>query len=549
MNNIKKWFTRHLSEALLVFLSLVLIIFWFKDKQLILSGEEIFSVVNPYKTLTTHLHPWFVLTEQGLPSTRFYLPRLTYFTLASLLSSCNVPNWLVQALTYFFLCSLGTIGVSLLFRKMFVKKTGQFSSFYAGMFYLLNTFSMTQVWGRFILSGMFAWSLLPWTVLFYYQWLVENNIKSVLFFVIFSLLLSHSFGNPGFAIAIFSPIIVLTLVEVFKRPATIKNRINIIVKFSVFIIFWIVSNIWWLYPHLFGVRSAFSEISQANANYNTLIGLSSRYSLIDVFLLKWGLGEGGKFAVMYKSVWLSLLNIFALLISIIGWIYIKRNKNWLFLSILGFVGFFIVKGINPPIGKWFYDVFFKFFPWIAGSLRNPFEKFGIVWLLPYSIFFGAGILWIQNRFRKWSKPIVYTIALLVCGWLVLPFWTGGLFGGCCYQAKVVVPAYYQIADHYVSRNESSKIFFLPYLPGDSVRYLWGFEGLEPSEFLFGNPSISKILRVKYFDDYYLGLEKHLGNVSFPKLLGVYGIDKIILRKDIDDSVYVSSSHANSQKYY
>jgi hypothetical protein len=154
-----------------------------------------------------------------------------------------------------------------------------------------------------------------------------------------------------------------------------------------------------------------------------------------------------------------------------------------FILLFWIIGFSFSIGTNPPSGAAF-TWFFTNFQFLQ-AFRNPYEKAGLLLMLPYSILFSFGLSWIYEK----SKIVAIIIFIGVCGVLVWPMWTGRVI-----NAWVKVPAYYKEADNWISSQEGDfKIIQMPLVAGDGVRYDWkhAYQGIEPSEFLFNTSSIGR----------------------------------------------------------
>ncbi len=507
MKNSKLWF-------ILILLCGVLITVWFGQKSFLAGGEESFFLWNPLLAFKTHVSPW----SNNLRSMGFYLPRLTLIGFAAILQNFGFSIWLIQAFSFLILLVLGASGV-----WMLVRDEKREVSFFASLFYIFNLYSFSQVWGRFIYNGIFAWALLPWTIYLFNEWNTHGRLKYIIYFLTISTILSHSFGNPAFILAIWIPVGIIMLFNFGFR--------SLLFAFA-----WGVTNFWWIYPELKNSISTFSSISDWRMNFDSLRGVSQYFSTGQILLLKqrylFGVNNPWFDYYNHKLIW--VISILILLIAMFGWLKSYNIKAWKWLTLMALIGWFISKGTTPPFGYGFYHWLFSTFPFM-GILRNSYEKFGIVWLLPYSVFFAFGLANIKPRLVQVS------ILILVCGVLVWPMWTGDIFK----DIHVKVPEYYKEANDYLNKDRSlGRILMLPIVPGDGVRYSWGYQGIEPSEFLFDKQSVSKMLRIKQFDDKYFDLyHKFTGGVNYEPNLRELNIKYFVLHNDMDSKISGASSSA------
>jgi hypothetical protein len=222
----------------------------------------------------------------------------------------------------------------------------------------------------------------------------------------------------------------------------------------------------------------------------------------------------------YSSLSFRLLSWLVPAVALVSLGYVKKY-HWLrYILLMWFFGFFFSIGVNFPTGS-IFTWFFKNFSFLQ-AFRNPYEKAGLILMLPYSLLFAVGWSW----FFKKSKIIAFTIIIGVCGVLVWPMWSGGVT-----NAWVKIPEYYREADSWISsQNGDFKIIQMPLIAGDGVKYDWDntYQGIEPSEFLFKTSSIGR--NVAFNKPYYNILLQKFGIFSS----GSFGPDP-----DISKSEFIS----------
>lgn len=528
----------------LIVLSGILTIIWFKKHTFQLSGEEIFEIYNPIRTLHLDSNPWLYLTGSNLPSDSLYLARLPFLLITSLFFIIGFSGWTIQALSYFLLIICGTLGIAYFAQEISNKNKTFWLPFTAGAFYLLNPFSMSQVWGRFIYNGMFAWALLPIAVLTIYKWLITGKRIWIGLLLFFSFFLSHAYANPGFIVAIWLPLFILMGSILYRHKDYSISHRTIILRISIILFFETLLNLWWIYPYGVMSKSVFSEVSNWSANLNSLIGVSRYFPTAQVVLLKqtflFSISPLYKF--WFNQPWIVIIEWIVFVITLMGIAALFKNKNWLYIFLVFVVSWFFIKGSNNPFGNLFYYFLFKTFTFM-GAIRNPYEKLGIDWIFPYSVFFAFGFTWLLEKYKWFRGELIVFLMVFVLGFSVIPMWTGAVFGEGIVDTNIHIPYYYEQANKYLNRIGDRNLLDMPFLAGDGIKYTWGFQGFEPSEFLFDRTSISKILRVKYYDNIYLSLQKFLDNKNFPKILGLLGIENIVVHKD----EVIPSGSSNSLK--
>ncbi|GIW59909.1 MAG: hypothetical protein KatS3mg087_0975 [Patescibacteria group bacterium] len=152
-------------QVLLPLLSLILTFSWFRSAQLIAAGEEALVFYSPSRLLNLYNSPWYeVGTGYAMP---VILPRITLLFLASLMDII-FPNWFVQALIFASLLLAGLFGMYLFVRSLTHNRS---TALLAAIFYLFNTYTMSQIWGRMLYTSIVFWAALPLWLYFWSQWL------------------------------------------------------------------------------------------------------------------------------------------------------------------------------------------------------------------------------------------------------------------------------------------------------------------------------------------------------------------------------------------
>jgi hypothetical protein len=108
--------------------------------------------------------------------------------------------------------------------------------------------------------------------------------------------------------------------------------------------------------------------------------------------------------------------------------------------------------------------------------------------------------------------------------------------GSLYQdsVRVVIPeSYIEVNNEINKSSDNSRILVLPLINGDSMIYDWGFAGVEPSEFLFDKPTISKLVPSEpYASKYNQIMEAINKGDNLDKLFNELNVKYILIHKDI-----------------
>lgn len=501
----------------IVLLNLLIIFLWFHKGLLFASGEEGLSFYNPTRSLDLFSYIWY---NAG---TGFFqlvnVTRIPYFVLLSFFYSLGIPNVVLQAFTFFAILTVGTLSVYYLvknvlkncFEETFLRKV----SFISAIFYFLNPFSTTLIWGRSLTFQILSFALVPALLLFFILGIQRRNWIFIVFAALTSFILSGAYSNPAIVITSWSSIVTYFVYYIYTNRRDSKKFIFAVSYFAIFFLCWCLANFFWLNPLIKHGKEMLDLNVQFRDNIEVLKGVSVNSTLKNLLRLihrEYYDGTYGEFVRGQPFVFLTWLVPLIALFSIKS---IKKCQPLLFFVLLFIISIVVTLGSNPPTG-WFLEHLFRAIP-ILQVLRNSYEKFGINLLLAYTPFFAIGAVIISEKVKNKLKKEYYgnltliTILSLVCGLLVWPLWTGYFAGGKVYNSWVSVPKYYEEANEWFNKQPGDfYILHVPIAPFDSVTFSWknGFDGIEPSEYLFDKASIARNL----YDnrDYYTALVERLG---------------------------------------
>lgn len=523
-----------ISKASIIILSVIaltLTLVAFKDHKILAGGEEGLVFLNPKRSIELYNSPWFE-TGTGFP-TALSIPRATILVMVNILNILGVEVWVAQALIFFSLFFLGMFYVYLLAKELFKSNDTELTAILAGIFYLLNLYSFSQIWGRFLFAQIFAFTLLPIITFYTIRFIADHKLYNLIFLNIFALFCAFTYGEPAQIITIWTPSILWVLYLIYKDSFNKRSIIRYSGAFLIILISWAIVNFWWIYPYKALVNYTFSDVSDWKVNYDSLVGVSQYFPTDQILLLRQSFlfGEGGPFYAFYSNPVIKSLSVLILLLVVFGVIKSKKEKHWLYLCLLLFIGWFVSKGTNPPLGDVFFSLLFSKIS-ILQVLRNSYEKFGLVWLLAYSFSFGLGISGILQGVKGKAKYFVaFSLVFFFSGVLVWPFWSGDLFE----VHKVSVPNAYQKINAIINNDiADSRILVLPIDKGDTTYTDWGYAGVESSEYLFDKPVISKTIGLsKTFNYKYEQLvDSLIQGRNIQSLLDDLNIKYIVVRHDL-----------------
>lgn len=530
---------RRVFIELLVLIAIILVVIslWFSKGLIFAGGEEGIPFYDLSKTVDLVSYAWQDISV-GYP-TQLILNRFPYFYFLKLFSDFGLPGFLVQAFHFFIIMSFGAVSFYFLLKELVLKELRDESLYkyiplIGSIFYLLNPFSMTQVWGRGLYLQFFPFALFPFFLLMFILGLRNRNIIYGLIGVLASVFFAGSFGNPSY---IFSMWVIVLIYYFFHIYRNRNFKEFFFASFYFFLLFalWVLSHMWWIYPFLKISTNQFSSaLNNTEENLGTVRGISKDYQLPSLLRL---IHDGyfyrdQKYGASYATPLFIFLSWIIPVISLWSILVLKKTKAFIFLLSFFLFSLFICSGANKPAGFLFVYIF-KTFPAFQ-AFRNPFEKFGIVLTMAYAPFFATGVvifsLWI-GKFLKKADPRIFITGLLilVCGVFVWPIWTAQFAGGIKISPWVKVPEYYKQLDNWLMTEENDgRIIHFPINPGDGLRYSgWEFpyQGIEPGEYIWSRPSIGK--NGQPFKEYYNVLLERFN--KFQPL--AYGADPDISRSE------------------
>lgn len=529
--------------TIIILFCFLLISIWFKDGKLLATGEEGLMLINPIRNIELNKYSW---GETGLggtsPGSNAMIP---FYYLELRILNADVPIWFFQAATFLLLMSIGACSIYYLSKELFknlVEDNVKVKlALIAAVFYILNPVSLLGVWYRFLLGFMFFYSLAP---LFFYLYVVGLKYNKKFFIIItplITLLFSFVFINPASILTLWILPVVYSFSLSWSRTQKGEMRFKRypLIYFSLMFIFWLLINLWWIFPYIeLSVVAFASEISPIHA-IGTLKANSKDFSLDNVIrLIHAGfLYRGEAFGSIYKTPFFLLLSWLIPVITIYGLIKLRGGQIKIFFVSSLILLLFLVKGTSPPFG----EVFLWFFSKITflQVYRNPLEKIGMLLPIIYAPLFGYGLFYLSDKIHNLKKRalfLILTISLLaVFHW---PFFLGALTKFDTRDIRVVVPPSFQSANKAIPTG-NHVILSIPVMGGASGYYKWqyGYKGVDSSQYLFDYPVITIFYDVASFTGQVLVA---ISSDQLHNLIGIaqlFSADFIALRKDTDVAAF------------
>ena len=495
-----------LAGALYLLIAIIITFSWF-HYGLMYGGVDIgIPTYNPQRILEIIVKPWWTETAPGYPRpiNISAIPVQLFFTL---LQQFGLPPFMIQAITFGILLFLMGFGVFLLAKDIMKgEKIG--IALLAGFFYMVNPYMMVSVWHRVIFAAFFFAAALPFLFLFWKEWIKEKKITSLILFIAVNLIFSYMFATLAYIIVLWIFLGIYTLFEAVFPWSGWKKAVKILAFFSLGLVLWVLTNTWWILSVFFVFPDLASAQQSVGGTLSTLFVLS-KYSTIPYVLPglnPFYLFQGQELGEVFKHPLFLLIPWLGVAFITIGAYCTRKNREFIFWSILFITAVFLAKGFAPPLGYFYPYLFEKFL--FLGVLRNPFEKFGI--LIPFagSILFSIGFYNMASYFWKRNLLIGKAIILLSFGLFFgiyhWPFWSGTIFGILENRIFVEIPWYYKQANKWISdKKKDGNILHLPLASGDSSVYRWqyGYSGLDPNLDIFAsNPSIFTRFGLPYLED-------------------------------------------------
>lgn len=539
---------------ILILLPLILIVIWFRSGLIKGGGEEGLMFYNLTKTLELSKTVWWDY-DGGFPTLAWLSKISSLLPTAFLYEKLNFPNYLLQAGTFFILLVVGGISVYFLTLNLLGKLyLGKKIAIIAAVFYLLNPFSMSQIWGRGLYSQFFSFALLPLAVLLFLLGLIKRKFIYLFYFTLASIIFSSAFGISTFILTFWAVLTICLLYWIMINRHNLGDILFGLTFYIFSLVLWSIANAWWFLPTIIsGNKIYFGHLENYQENLGTLLGVSRNFTpdVIIRLLQRTYFFDPSAFSQVYSSFIFQLISLLIPIFLIIGLVIIlkgKEFKGFRFFILLFTLGLLVSLGANPPFG-WLFVWIFNHSPFLQ-AFRNPYEKFGLVYTLGYSPIFALGVVYFFEQ--KFQQRVVkflglLTVLILIFGIYAWPMWTGLVVAGPDRKIGVDVPRYYQDLNEWlVSHNEDEyRIFMTPLWAGDGTFYQWNdtkYIGLDPMIYILDIPAVSSSPRFPYFYDFMQNIRKHIGSIDVSDSLSLLGVKYLIAREDAFNISYAESMH-------
>jgi len=535
----------------LLLIPLILTIIWFRNGLITGGGEEGIIYYNANKVLQLSTSAWLEYGTGG--STLGYLSRAPVVYLSLITEKIGLSLFVFELIIFYVLMAVGILSMYYLTFILADKyKDRNLVAFVSALFYLLNPFSMSQIWGRGLHPQYFSFTLLPVTLLFFCLGIKSKKYIYSILIALISAILATAFGILTFVIVYWFVLVIYLLYEIaISRD---KKRVVFFgIKFTLLtFIFWCFINSWWLMPLFLSSGNIYTAgISGFEENLGTLLGVSRNFTpdILIRLLQRTYFFDPSAFSPIYSSLVFQLISWLPVIFVLFGLVKVFKDRliKFRLFALLLVLGLIVSLGANFPFGWLFVEVFKKVV--VLQAFRNPFEKFGLVLVLGYSPLFAYGLVSVFDRI-KFKNLWLILVLILTCGIFAWPMWTGRVIAGPDKKIGISVPSYYKDLQNWLNlNNEDYRLFMTPIWSGDGAFYQWDsggrYQGGDPMVFILDQPSISNTLRAPFYYDFITSIRKYMERMDTAPALSLLRAKFLIDRKD---AIFITDREKDQYKF-
>lgn len=446
-------------------------------------------------------------TDQGLGTIAIQshmadLPRIFALWILSFIFPLSSLRY-ITILTPLIIGPLGIYFLSLFLLKD--KKCSHLSSFLASLSYLC---SLGTVQHFIVPLEMFAihFAFLPWAVLFLLRYLEEKSRKNLLL-----LILINIFLIPQAHTATLLYVYILAIFITILSFVLINRSKNSVIKGIILAVIILIINSYVIFPNLFAINSQGEEVRNSRINRffsqeafvkNQEFGNIKDTVIVKSFLFDWQLYDyekGRSVDVVYEwkeNLKNPLILTFGYLIFIISTLGIitsfifKKNKRIIPILPMMTICFIVLLNGTFPI-TFIFDNLSRISPTLQESLRFPFTKFSIFYMLGISVFFGVGVQRIFEKLKK-DKIIAILSIVLITGFIsyFAPAFKGYLVNPAM---RINIPQeYFNMFDFFNKQDGNERVAILPiHSFWGWVYNIWGYQGAGFLQFGIKQPLLDR----------------------------------------------------------
>ncbi|MBU1017212.1 hypothetical protein KJ678_03585 [Patescibacteria group bacterium] len=532
---ISSFYAKHKHSIFLIvilfLINLIYILVLFGDAELVAGGDN-----YTYLQLgNSELNPYAWDPYISLGGRNFSIPNLLGMPLYSYIFSFLSISVLQRV--FLFVLNFFSFIAFIKLSKLVSGKLSLFAALPAVMFFSFNAFSALNPISMIpIMYSVY----LPLSLYFFIK-LVRSeklDLLNIANLVILSVIFSPINSNPSLSMTIYIPQL-LYLFMYFKEFRG-KRLGNIILYY----ILLAIVNAWWLMPMLIYYMEAATRVFKGS--WFSALSVGHLYQNFR-FIGQWG-WYGKHFLHNYYpfnswydmpiiSFFIYALVIFTIVLSFRKKIGAKKTQN--FFIALFLVSLFLIGGSRPPFG-FVYNLLFRYFPGFK-IFREPFTKFGELYVLSLSVLFYSALLSMEKILRGKRKFFIFVITFLLVTLFAKPILLGehvwDKWNGSMRSFRVEVPEYWREFEEYQKVNlKDARILTVPKAYyGSAWNWIDGFSSADDvavnfvsnGNSIIRNPLSAGLMSGEVIDNVFL--VKDLPN-SYWSLLSV---DYILQENDLD----------------
>jgi hypothetical protein len=529
-----KAFQSRLSQDILVESAVICIVglislTWFRGNTLIEWKDWIFPLSNEAvdRSFEVSTYAWDgIVTGLGIQS-HILFPTVIYHFFLWLFSHLGFSMPTINKALFYFLFTLSGLSMyylmlSITNRKWILARVG------GALFYMMNPFSMTFVWGDIITSYIFSYPIVPLVIALYIRAIKnEGTVKQAFVISILWTLVGSNNANPEITLIIW---LFLLAYLVFAAVSS-KNMqcVYHFVRFTlVLLLIFSGINAFWMVSSVYFIGETFQRISREWFGESDIGAFrSNSVPVIGALRLTGFWAVNSKYRGDPYYLWASTFStpvfqtaLFLLpLLAFFPLLFMSKFSEWtrkhiIFFALVSIFGILMIVGSNPPFGN-LLEWMFQQSPFLLRLYRAPYQRFGIFATTGYSFLIGIGLQVVTDgthkltarRFSHFTKSQCFKVIKLIpsfflvfilFGLLAYPFWTGDIInsGGIVTpSARVQVPSYYnEAASFFKSDQDDFNLLSLPLglFAGTVLKWNNGSDGYfadNPDAWLFNKPAI------------------------------------------------------------
>ncbi len=483
-------------------------------KDYVLTVGDVAQFINLQENFNSSFYLW-TNYNFGFGTYNLLFPAMGYYLLFYLFSIMGISYSLQLSVQLFLFLFLSYLSFYLAMGLLFRKKNKLICTLIS-LLYAVNLFTLAEFTGLWGYSHQhLLYIFLPLFIAFFINFIASNKLpRNILWYPLLVLVMSMSFVNPSFILALFIYLFLLMIGLLLTKyiKLNLKFFIRVILFFTIFCL--ILSFV--LLPTIIATPSFISAIStniEAWLKWQS-VPIINIFQFIHDTRTSYYFPYNNPYPFLNHIIWIFGISLFSYFSLFIYLTLIKKKHDELkrlstALAFLVLCLLFFGHKVGPPLGQ--INLFLFQLP-LLNSLRSS-DK--LLLFIPFSLFFGIylGLLNVKN-IKKWAIILFFPLIL------PLPFWIGKFqqnvslalknqnnFKEETYRSLVKIPDdYYLVADYINNDPDDFKIQSLPYNLINSEGWVnyprWGLVGKDITQYLFNKPIISPNIRFYNRDWFY-----------------------------------------------